>query len=82
MRKAMTTPISYEDWRTKFAEALAALQPGFTPADLSFPYMNFDHDGWTPYTACQELIETHVLHPELDLFTRPLLEPSTSKQPH
>lgn len=66
--------LTLEEWEQQFRAALAQLQPGVTTADLSFPYRNFFHDGWQPYQAAQELIACHVLHPELNLFTRPLLE--------
>ncbi|PSB28860.1 hypothetical protein [Stenomitos frigidus] len=62
-RKQPQTKLSDEEWQVKFAESLAQLQPGFTPDDLAFPYMNFDHDGYAPYKAAQALIETHVLQP-------------------
>jgi len=56
-RNQPQTKLSYEEWQVQFTEALAQLQPGFTPADLSFPYMNFDHEGYAPYKAAQALIE-------------------------
>jgi len=80
-RNQSQTKLSYEEWQVKFAEALAQLQPGVTLADLAFTYLNFYlhfyHEGWTPYTAAQALIETHVLRPELGIFTRSFLEPPT-----
>jgi hypothetical protein len=74
--------LTLEEWEQQFSAALAQLQPGVTTADLSFPYRNFFHDGWQPYKAAQELIACHVLRPELAIFTRPLLEPSTNKPSH
>lgn len=62
-RNQSQTELGDDEWQVKFTEALAQLQPGFTPADLSFPYMSFYHEGWTADKAAQALIETHVLRP-------------------